>query len=123
MLYQRGNRSQFLKNVRKDREIKFVRGIPDVTEGFNDGKHRLLVIDDQAADCGDEVVTLFTRMSHHFSISVILLTQNIFLSTPGFRTMSLNAHYLVLFKAPRSMDQNWLPSPTSMSGEFKILPR
>lgn len=92
------------EDIQNDIQVKFIRGIPNL-EAFNDGHHRLLILDDQAADCGDDVVALFTRLSHHYSLSVILLTQNIFLSTPGFRTMSLNAHYIVLFKAPRSMDQ------------------
>jgi hypothetical protein len=92
------------EDIKSDTRVKFVHGIPSL-EQFNDGQHRLLIIDDQASDCGEEVVALFTRLSHHYLISVILLTQNIFLSTPGFRTMSLNAHYIVLFKAPRSMDQ------------------
>ncbi len=99
-----GQKISIPEDVKCDSTIKFVHGIPKVDQ-FKDKMHRLLIIDDQAADCGDEVVTLFTRLSHHFNISVILLTQNIFLPNPGFRTMSLNAHYIIIFKSPRSMDQ------------------
>lgn len=90
--------------IKHDPEVRFIQGIPDVQQ-FKDKKHRFVIIDDQASECGQEIVSLFTRLSHHFNVSTCLLTQNIFLSSPGFRTMSLNSHYIVLFKAPRSMDQ------------------
>lgn len=60
--------------LKNDKEVVFHKGIPNF-EDFSDGKPRLLVIDDQIQECGDEVVTLFTRGSHHFNISVIVLTQ------------------------------------------------
>jgi hypothetical protein len=91
-------------DIKNDKDVVFFKGIPNF-EDFNDKKPRLVVIDDQIQDCGDQVVTLFTRGSHHFNVSVILLTQNIFFSSPGFRTMSINSHYLVLFKSPRTQDQ------------------
>lgn len=91
-------------DIKNDKSVKFCRGLPEIAE-FSDRKHRLLIIDDQASECGESIVSLFTRLSHHYNLSVIVLTQNIFLSNPSFRTMSLNAHYIVLFKAPRSMDQ------------------
>lgn len=94
----------FPDDVKNDPRVVMYKGIPDFEE-FNDGKPRLLVIDDQIQECGDDVAKLFTRGSHHFNISVIVLTQNIFISSPGFRTMSLNSHYIVLFKNPRAMDQ------------------
>lgn len=94
----------FPDHIKNDNKIKMYEGIPDFQD-FKDGKPRLIVIDDQIQDCGSEVVALFTRGSHHFNISVIVLTQNIFFANPGFRTMSLNAHYLILFKSPRAMDQ------------------
>lgn len=90
--------------IKNDEKIKFHKGIPAM-ELFSDGSPRLLVIDDQASQAGEECSELFTRLSHHYNISVMLLSQNIFLSTPHFRTMSLNSHYIILFKSPRSMDQ------------------
>lgn len=94
----------FPKDIENDPEIVLHEGIPTFND-YKDGKSRLLIIDDQMQDCKTEVVALFTRGSHHFNVSVIVLTQNIFFSSPGFRTMSLNSHYLVLFKNPRAMDQ------------------
>lgn len=94
----------FPEDIQADASILLFKGIPDFEE-FKDKRRRLLIIDDQIQDCGNDVVALFTRGSHHFNISVIVLTQNIFFANPGFRTMSLNAHYIVLFKNPRAMDQ------------------
>lgn len=95
---------EFPEDLKNDPEIIFHRGIPDVQD-FKDGRRRLLIIDDQIQECLDDAVALFTRGSHHYNISVIVLTQNIFFANPGFRTMSLNAHYIVVFKNPRALDQ------------------
>lgn len=92
------------EDIKNDPAVNFFQGIPDL-DTFRDNRPRLLVIDDQIQECGEEVVALFTRGSHHFNVSVIVLTQNIFIPTPGFRTMSLNAHYIIIFKNPRAMDQ------------------
>lgn len=94
----------FPNHIKHDLKVSIFEGIPDFQQ-YNDRKPRLIIIDDQIQECGKDVVALFTRGSHHYNLSVILLTQNIFFANPGFRTMSLNAHYIVLFKSPRSMDQ------------------
>ena len=62
-----------------------------------------MVIDDQMADAGNDnrIVNLFTRGSHHRNLSVIYIVQNLFHQGKGSRSISLNSHYLVLFKNPR----------------------
>ena len=47
------------------------------------------------------VANIFTKISHHRNISVLYLTQNLFDKNRFARTISLNAHYYVLFKNPR----------------------
>ena len=47
------------------------------------------------------IVNLFTRGSHHRNLSVIYIVQNLFHQGKGSRNISLNSHYLVLFKNPR----------------------
>lgn len=84
--------------------IKIVEGLPQISH-YKDGRHRLLIIDDQSNELDDSIVSLFTRDSHHKCVSVIVLTQNIFNSKPGFRTISLNAQYIVVFRNPRAKDQ------------------
>ena len=47
------------------------------------------------------IVNLFTRGSHHRNLSVIYIVQNLFHQGKDSRSISLNSHYLVLFKNPR----------------------
>ena len=47
------------------------------------------------------IVNFFTRGSHHRNLSVIYIVQNLFHQGKGSRSMSLNSHYLVLFKNAR----------------------
>ena len=49
----------------------------------------------------NEFVNLFTKESHHGNLSVIYIVQNLFHQRKGNRSISLNSHYLVLFKNPR----------------------
>ena len=71
-----------------------------------DGKKRtLLVMDDLMTSTDDRVVDIFTKLSHHRNRSVVYLTQNIFYKTKQTRTLSLNSHYVVLFKNARDGTQ------------------
>ena len=47
------------------------------------------------------ITNLFTKGSHHKNLSVILLLQNLFYNGKETRNISLNTHYIVLFKNPR----------------------
>ena len=85
-------------------QIEFAEGLPDFRQF--DGKERvLLILDDLLRETNDDVEKLFTKGSHHRNISVIFLSQNLFYKNKQNRTMSLNAHYLVLFKNPRDVTQ------------------
>jgi len=85
-------------------QVTFSEGLPDL-EQF-DGKQRtLLILDDLMSETNDSVSNIFTKFSHHRNISVIYLTQNLFYKSKQSRTMSLNAHYIVLFKNPRDLLQ------------------
>ena len=86
--------------------IEFVKGIPPPLEQdsyFQVNKRNLIVFDDQMIDAGKDqrIVNLFTRGSHHRNLSVIYIVQNLFHQGKGSRSISLNSHYLVLFKNPR----------------------
>ena len=48
-----------------------------------------------------KVTNLFTKGSHHRNLSVILSQQNLFYNGKESQTISLNAHYIVLFKNTR----------------------
>ena len=86
--------------------IEFVKGIPKALEQdsyFNVNTRNLIVFDDQMIDASKDkrIVNLFTRGSHHRNLSVIYIVQNLFHQGKGSRSISLNSHYLVLFKNPR----------------------
>ena len=46
-------------------------------------------------------MNLFTKGSHHRNLRVLYIVQNLFHQGKGNRSISLNSHYLVLFKNPR----------------------
>ena len=86
--------------------IEFVKGIPENLEQdsyFDVNIRNLIAIDDQMIEAGGDnrVVNLFTKGSHHRNLSVIYIVQNLFHQGKGNRSISLNSHYLVLFKNPR----------------------
>jgi hypothetical protein len=70
-------------------------------------ERNLLIIDDLMQEIGNnnDVAELFTKGSHHRNLSVILIVQNLFHQGKIMRTVSLNAHYLVIFKNPRDAGQ------------------
>ena len=82
------------------RDVEFHEGIPDIkllTSGT------LVILDDLMHEHDIRVDQIFTKYSHHKDVSVMFLTQNLF--HKGARTMTLNSHYLVLFKNPRDAAQ------------------
>ena len=86
--------------------IEFVKGIPESLENdsyLDVNKRNLVVIDDQMIEAGKDnrIVNLFTKGSHHRNLSVIYIVQNLFHQGKGNLSISLNSHYLVLFKNPR----------------------
>ena len=86
--------------------IEFVKGIWESLENdsyLDVNIRNLIVIDDQMIEAGKDnrIVNLFTKGSHHRNLSVIYIVQNLFHQGKGNRSISLNSHYLVLFKNPR----------------------
>ena len=89
-------------------DIEFRTDIPDniAEESFTDKrKPTLIILDDQLTSINEDVLNLFIRGTHHLNRSCILTVQNIFFQNPSMRTISLNAHYIVLFKQPRDISQ------------------
>ena len=66
----------------------------------------LLVVDDLVLDSNNrDVASAFIMGSHHKSISLFYITQNLFPNCDTFRLMSANAHYYVLFHNQRNFRQ------------------
>jgi len=92
--------------------VLFEEGLPQLSDKVFDGSEpSLIVVDDHMSDINQVVADIFTKISHHGNISILHLTQYLFDKNKYARTISLNAHYLVLFKNPRD------------AGQFSILAR
>ena len=88
-----------------DKEIKFVDGLPDVEDLLDNSKRTLIVIEDLMSETDRSVSKLFTKGSHHRNVCMIYVSQSLYSKNKENRTISLNTHYLVLFKNPRYASQ------------------
>ena len=70
-----------------------------------DAGNMILVVDDMMNSAQDLMAAVFTKTSHHKNICCIFLTQNLFVKGVHSRTISLNAHYLILMKNSRDRAQ------------------
>lgn len=86
--------------------VEFVPGLIDV-HSLDSVTPKVCVLDDMMTSIthSDTVAELFTKLSHHCNVSVVLILQNIFPRGRTSRTISLNAHYIILFKNPRDASQ------------------
>lgn len=84
--------------------VQFIEGLPDMEQWQGD-RRRLVVIDDLMTEVDARVTKLFTKGSHHRNMSVMYIVQNLFGKNKEQRTISLNSHYIVLFKNPRDGSQ------------------
>ena len=86
--------------------IEFHQGLPDL-DNFDSKLNNLLILDDLMNESGNDtnIYSLFTVDSHHKSISVFYLTQNIFPKEKHARTINLNCGYLIILNNPRDPSQ------------------
>lgn len=84
----------------EETHIDFVEGLPESYENVD-----LIVIDDLMLRLNTSISELFSVISHNRNISVILLLQNLFPKCKAMRDISLNSHYIILFKNSRDMSQ------------------
>ena len=83
--------------------ISFKQGIPDSEELkalSSKTNHGIVVLDDLMLEVSNDskTLSLFTVGSHHLNLTVIFIGQNIFPGGKFSRSISLNLHYLILFK-------------------------
>lgn len=90
-------------------KIKWVKGLPEdpYTLFSREQGPGLLIIDDLMGEIEAQqhrqVSQWFTKGTHHMNVSLALLVQNMF--PKNMRTISLNAHIIVLFPNPRDQTQ------------------
>lgn len=85
--------------------VRFHKGLPNLDDFPSQSGARLIICDDLMRECDGRVVDLFTKGSHHRSLSIMFLAQNMFHQGKGARDMSLNTQYMILFKNPRDRAQ------------------
>ncbi|GBM90950.1 hypothetical protein AVEN_226667-1 [Araneus ventricosus] len=93
------------QNLYKDmKTVEFHEGLPS---NINTISNALIVIDDLMSELSnnDKLTKLFTKGSHHRNLSIIFIVQNIFHKGKEMRNISLNAHYMFVFKNPRDQSQ------------------
>ena len=78
-----------------------------IFDSINPTERNLVILDDVMSEAGDSksVAKLFTQGSHHRNMTVVFLLQNLFHQAKQMRNISLNTHYMVLYKNPRDQGQ------------------
>ena len=84
--------------------VQFYEGVPDrslLPIWFPEGG--ILILDDLMNEGGSDknVLDLFTKDSHHQTMTVIYLCQDLFPDGKLAKTISRNAHHMIAFKNPR----------------------
>ena len=78
-----------------------------IFDSINPTERNFVILDDVMSEPGDSksVAKLFTQGSHHRNMTVVVVLQNIFHQAKQMRNISLNTHYMVLYKNPRDQGQ------------------
>jgi hypothetical protein len=63
------------------RGVEFFKGMPSL-EMFDGRENTMIILDDLMEEIDENASKLFTRVSHHRDLSVVLLTQNMFVKKP-----------------------------------------
>ena len=111
VIYVYGDSHPDLSNLKLEYDsVEFVQGIKKfqtLLPTIDPSERNVVVIDDQMQEAGnmEEVANLFTKGSHHRNITAVYIVQNVFDKGKIHRTISLNSHYIVLFKNPRDQGQ------------------
>ena len=110
VLYCYGVYQNYFEEIMKSvSEVTFLEGLPskDRVEKLSDGRFHVIVLDDLMEQIvkSIEIQNLFTKYCHHFNISAIFISQNVFAQGPCARTININTHVLVLFANKRDESQ------------------
>jgi hypothetical protein len=88
--------------------VDFIEEVPPDEYTFQ--PYTLLVLDDLLSgsdvdSVAEKMLAYFCRRAHHEKIYCFVTVQNLYTASKHFRTLSLNANYLVLFKSHRNLAQ------------------
>lgn len=96
---------QNFQDFTTDPRLTFHQGLPNMDDFSAESGPKLIILDDMMTEMDKRVVDLFTKFSHHKNISTFFITQNLFYKGKEMRDISLNSHYIVTFKNPRTRSQ------------------
>ncbi len=105
---------------RRLRELEFSEGIPGEW-GVDPKERTLIVLDDLLMETNRKVTELFVRGSHHWNVSCVYITQNLFSRNKENRTLNLNAQYMTVFKNAREMSQVTHLAKQAFPGQVKYV--
>jgi hypothetical protein len=86
--------------------VEFRQELPSLEDFPSGHGPKLLIIDDfmhEIKELKKEILKFYIKGSHHRNLSVFFLSQCLF--PDGLRQISLNSHYIVLFKTTRDLAQ------------------
>ena len=117
----------FIMMLEKNPNIEFVEGMVSIVQ-IDSSKKNLIILDDLMEENKDneDLQNIFTKGSHHRNISLIFISQNLFIQGKKTRTISLNTHYMIIFKNPRDKAQfsqlarQMLPGKTQFLNECYV---
>src|SRR5687767_12470293 len=75
--------------------VEFRNEMPSI-EDFDGRLPTLAIIDDFMSETNSQVTKLFSKGSHHRNLSLFFLVQNFFHGNREMRSITLNAHYIIL---------------------------
>ena len=104
--------------------VEFYAGLPnsDKVRQLYDGKFHVIVLDDLMEQVVKSIdaQNLFTKQCHHYKITAVFLTQNIFAQGPCARNINLNIHILVLFANKRDEQQSHILGRQLYPGSLRV---
>ena len=65
----------------------------------------IIVLDDQLSGLSGDIVRIFHELAHHYNTTCFFLSQNLFFANKRYRSISLNANYMILMKNVRDQSQ------------------
>lgn len=77
----------------------------EISLPFQGREGTLVIIDDFGSNLNSDISLLFTVLSHHCNISVVLILQTLFSKNPVYREIQLSAQYLAIFRNNRDKSQ------------------
>src|ERR1043166_6662993 len=84
--------------------IEVYHGVPTKEELMSKPKNLLLIFDDLISEIDTRFLeVLYTKGSHHWNMSVVSITQNLF--DKKIRVARINSHLIILMKNPQGFNQ------------------